>query len=93
MDGWLIDGQQRMRAIAAYLADEFQVFGVHWSELERPDKFRIHCTGFPAYVLKDHSEADLLERYLKLNYSGTPHTAADKRRAMRHRKKPATNQD
>ncbi len=86
-DGWLIDGQQRMRAIKGFLDDEFSVFDNRWKDLENRDRLRIRNTVFPAYVLNDASEEECLERYIKLNYSGTAHTKADKQRALKSRGK------
>lgn len=85
-DGWLIDGQQRIRAVADFIKDAFPVFGYRWSELGQVDRIGIEMMIFPAYVLKERNEKELLERYIVLNYSGTAHTASDKRRAQRMRK-------
>lgn len=89
-DGWLIDGQQRMRAIQSFIASEIAVFGFKWRGLTKPEQLRIRNTVFPAYVLEDATEEECLERYIKLNYTGTAHTAADKRRAKRMQKKLTT---
>ncbi len=82
-DGWLIDGQQRMRAIASFIAGKFPVFGYRWPELTIGEHRRIQNTGFAAYVLPDASEDECLEQYLRMNYGGTPHTAADRSKAKR----------
>jgi hypothetical protein len=83
VDGWLIDGQQRIRALAAFVEGDIEVFGCRWPSLERHEQRRIENQPFPAYVLLECSEKELLTRYVRLNYSGTPHTEADKRRAKR----------
>ena len=83
VNGWLIDGQQRIRAIEQYVNDAFPVFGFLYSQLTKPDHRRIENMSFGAYVLTDVDEKELLERYISLNYSGTPHTDSDKRRAKR----------
>jgi hypothetical protein len=88
VDGWLIDGQQRMRAIAGFLADDFRVFDLLWSELPVRDHRMFSSLSFPAYVLNELGEKELLERYIRMNYSGTPHTAADRKRAVRRLRKP-----
>lgn len=82
-DGWLIDGQQRMIAIKNYLDNRFKVFGAYWRELSQVDVRRFHGMSFPAYVLKECDEKELLKLYIALNYGGTSHTIGDKAKAMR----------
>lgn len=86
-DGWLIDGQQRMIAIRDYLDERFPVFGHYWTELTNADRRRVMNMQFPAYVLKGLDEEELLQRYIALNYNGTPHTAKDEAKAKRRLRK------
>jgi hypothetical protein len=70
----LIDGQQRLTAIQNYITDVFEVFGGHYSELEKPDQIRFRRTKFPSYAYRGKTERELREMYDLLNFSGTPHT-------------------
>lgn len=75
---WLIDGQQRLRAIASYLADEFPVFvGTphehRYSDLDRVQK-RQTMNRSMGFVLLEDMTLDELERvYDLMNFGGTPH--------------------
>lgn len=86
-DGWLIDGQQRMNAIKEYLDNQFKVFGYYYRDLGIVDIRRFEGMSFPAYVLKDCEEKEMLERYIALNYGGTPHTESDKAKSKRRLRK------
>jgi hypothetical protein len=73
-DNWLLDGQQRIGAVLAYVADEFPVFGHRFSELERPDLARWSMgVSFSCLETNLENEADLLEVYDRLAYGGVPH--------------------
>lgn len=73
-DMWLIDGQQRMTAVYAYLADEFPVLGYCYSELTEVDHRKWHMsTSFPSLITRLTDEAELREVYDRLAYGGTPH--------------------
>lgn len=81
MAGWLIDGQQRVAAIRDFLADAFPVFdNVYWSMLDLPtQRRRFLSVPFPQFELEYVSDERLLkEIYDRLNFGGTPHTAADR---------------
>lgn len=76
---WIIDGQQRMRAIAAYLADELTVFrgtgAEHrFSQLERRDQRRFLGTPAGFITLEAMPEDDLRRVYDLMNFGGTKHT-------------------
>lgn len=71
----VIDGQQRIRAILAYVNSEFPVLGYRWSELPRVDKRRFEMITFNrACIRETMSEAQLRDMYNRMNYGGTPHT-------------------
>jgi len=76
---WIIDGQQRMRAIDAYLKDELTVFvgtpSEHvFSQLDKPQKRRFTGTPVGFIVLDNCSEELLREIYNRMNFGGTDHT-------------------
>lgn len=73
-DQWLLDGQQRVGAVLAYMADEFRVFGHLFSELTEVDH-RIWgmTTSFPCRRTNLQDEVLLRDVYDRLAYGGTPH--------------------
>lgn len=77
-DGWLLDGQQRVTSVYAYMNDEFPVFGHLFSELTEVD-IRIWkmSVSFPAMETHIEDEDELREVYDRLAYGGTPHEPKD----------------
>lgn len=71
--GWLLDGQQRLTAILAYVGDEFPVFGFRWSELTIVDHRSFGNRPFPAYRTNTDDIAACAEIYDRLAYGGTAH--------------------
>jgi hypothetical protein len=76
---WIIDGQQRMRAIKRYLDNDLVVFkGTphehKWEDLERPQKRRFLMTSVGFTRLDEADEESLRELYDRLNFGGTNHT-------------------
>lgn len=74
-DNWLIDGQQRFRALDAWWSDEVEVFGLKWSDVDRvrQKKFLMH-THFEAFEIRTTDLGVLREIYDRLNFGGTPHS-------------------
>lgn len=73
-DCWLLDGQQRVTALLAYMADEFPVFGYRFSEISVIDRRRWDLsTAFPMAEMQSEDEDELREVYDRLAYGGTPH--------------------
>lgn len=72
-DDWLIDGQQRWTAILGYMADDFKVFGGHFSELTDSQRRRFTNKGFPCLTTRLTTEIQCREAYERLAYGGTPH--------------------
>jgi hypothetical protein len=72
-EGWLIDGQQRVGALFAYVADEFPVFGYRYSELPEIERSAFRNKRFPAIELTLTDAAELEDVYNRLAYGGTPH--------------------
>lgn len=78
-DRLLIDGQQRMLAIQAYIEDEFPVFGCHWSEVPARDERRWSMTtSFACYVTTSEDEAFLRVYYDVMNFGGTSHQESER---------------
>lgn len=78
--GWLIDGQQRVTAIREFVEGRLSVFdGLGYAGLPRAEQLR----RFDRVVLtriclpNDTAEAALKSLYLRMNYSGVPHTQED----------------
>lgn len=72
-DQWLIDGQQRVTSIIAYLDDAFPVFGYRWSELPRHEQRAFEMKSFPCIRLQMQDADALADIYDRLAYGGTPH--------------------
>lgn len=72
-DQWLIDGQQRITALLAYVADEFPVFGYRYSEITEIDRRMFQCKHFPCVQLAMTDAAAMEDIYMRLAYGGTPH--------------------
>lgn len=80
MSGWLLDGQQRITAIARFKAGEIAVFGgVRYPDMGRPEQLRrFDNVVFPCIELEyTADEAKLMQLYHRLNFSGTAHTTED----------------
>ncbi|WP_455233421.1 DUF262 domain-containing protein [Geopseudomonas aromaticivorans] len=80
MSGWLIDGQQRITAIARFVSDDLAIFnGLRYSDLSLAEKrLRFGNLVFPCIELEYQPDEELLkELYRRLNFSGTAHTQAD----------------
>lgn len=76
---WIIDGQQRMRSLQAYMKEGLRIFvdtpHEHaFDELERPQQRSFENTTI-GYIRLDHcSEEALREMYNRLNFGGVAHT-------------------
>ncbi len=74
LDAWLLDGQQRVTAVYAYMADEFPVFGHLFSELPASDLRKWSMSvGFPCAETSLTSVEECREVYDRLAYGGTAH--------------------
>lgn len=83
---WLIDGQQRLRAIIRYLAGDLEVFiGTpyqhRWDDLVILQQRRFKRTTVGFIELESNDEDYLREVYDRLNFGGVTHT--DDQRAVR----------
>lgn len=72
-DSWLIDGQQRITAILAYVADEFSVHGYRWSEITKPEQLGFELAPMSAFLMTSESEQECRDIYDRLAYGGTAH--------------------
>lgn len=73
-DSWLLDGQQRVTSVLAYMNDEFPVFGHLFSELTVYDHRKWSMgVSFPCMMTNLENEDELREVYDRLAYGGTPH--------------------
>jgi hypothetical protein len=75
---WLIDGQQRLRAIRSYLDDELVVFeGTphehRYSDLSKVQKRRFMGKSVGYVVLQPMGVEELARVYDLMNFGGTPH--------------------
>lgn len=78
-DRWLIDGQQRCSALAAYVADEFVIFrGTphehRWSELNTVETRYFHRIQIGYTKIESSDEQHLRMVYDRLNFGGMAHT-------------------
>lgn len=73
-DGWLIDGQQRLRALDGYFRDRYPVFGTLFSELTTREKRRFGQIVFARTTIREGDEQVLRELYNRLNFGGVAHT-------------------
>lgn len=76
---WLIDGQQRLRAITRYLADDLVVFvGTphehRYSDLDRPQQRHFEDKPIGYTEIDEFDEHALRLIYDRLNFGGTAHT-------------------
>lgn len=72
-DLWLIDGQQRITSILAYVADEFPVHGYRWSQITRPEQLGFELAPMSAFQMSSESEQECRDIYDRLAYGGTAH--------------------
>ena len=77
-DFWLIDGQQRVTAILAYVADKFPVHGYLWSQITRPEQLGFELSPVPAFQMASESEQECRDIYERLAYGGTAHVRRQK---------------
>lgn len=76
---WIIDGQQRLTALAAFLANEIAIFdGVRFADLAREDRRRLQDAPLARLKVSYKSPlADLRTLYTRLAFGGVAHTDAD----------------
>ncbi len=72
-DGWLLDGQQRVTSLLAYVNNEFPVYGHYWRDLEIHEQRLFRARPISVLETCIASEDDCKKIYDKLAYGGTPH--------------------
>jgi len=74
----VIDGQQRLRATAEFMKDEFWVRGEKWSE-QTEEFHRVFGLNVvtPIVYTRFETEAECVELYLQLLLAGTAHTDSE----------------
>jgi hypothetical protein len=89
----VVDGQQRLRAVFEFLADEYplgpdaeemsgeKVANQQFSKLATDLQMKLRMESLDVVVLKEYSDDDVEEIFLRLQ-NGTPLNAAEKRRAI-----------
>lgn len=74
LDGYLIDGQQRMRALAAYFEGDFEVFGFRWGEVTDADRRDfLNARTWARYETRSDDEDYLRSYYDLMNFGGVAH--------------------
>lgn len=79
---WIIDGQQRLTALAAFLSGDLAIFGgMRRRDLDASERRRLEDAPL-ARIKVSHktSEADLKTLYERLAFGGIAHTEADRQR-------------
>ncbi len=84
--GWkeiVIDGQQRLRATAEFMQDEFRVRGEFWGKQSKAFKRGFILAGpiCPVVYCTYKTERECAELYLKLLSAGTSHTPEEVHKA------------
>lgn len=75
MSDILIDGQQRVSALLAFVNNEFDYEGFYWRDLNRRERRRFLEREMGKKTTRCFDEAELKKVYNHLNFSGTNHTA------------------
>lgn len=86
LNGLLIDGQQRLRAIETYLANELAVEGEDgvartWNELTDEEHRHFTRMSFGFSIVECNDEQELVDLYNLMAFGGTPH-AEDERAVL-----------
>jgi hypothetical protein len=76
-DGWLLDGQQRITAILAYVAGEFPVYGYRFPDLDIVERCGFMNQPIGTMQTGILSMGECREVYDRLAYGGTPHDQKD----------------
>lgn len=71
--GWIIDGQQRLTAIERYWNNEFEVFGLLFSELSKAERMRFMGISFWYYEVELWDEESIRDLYNRMAFGGTAH--------------------
>jgi hypothetical protein len=72
--GWIIDGQQRLNAIEAYLNSKFPVFGLLYKDLTVIEARRFSSIKFTYREVAVWDEGKIRELYNRMNFGGVAHS-------------------
>jgi len=75
IDDLLLDGQQRLTALRAYVDGAFEVYGCVFAEVPELDRSRFLRRLFPMVTTRLDSAAEAEALYRLLNFGGVPHQA------------------
>lgn len=83
LDGLVIDGQQRLKAIQRYIENDFPVSAkdgtaLYWRDLTEQEQRRFGKTMFPWFETEINDENELKSLYNLHNFGGTPHKESDR---------------
>lgn len=71
----LVDGKQRLTAALSFLNNEIQAFGYYFKEFQ--DKLRLVGPSFSWNVNDLQTRVQVLQWYLEINFTGTPHSSSE----------------
>lgn len=74
-DRWLLDGQQRITAILAFIDGQFSVRGQRYEDVSQRDQYWFLSRPLHCLETELTDEGLLKEIYNRLAYGGTPHVA------------------
>jgi len=75
LDDLLLDGQQRLTALRAYVDGAFEVFGAVFADVPDPHRARFLRILFPMVTTHLDKREDAEALYRLLNFGGVPHQA------------------
>ncbi len=75
---YLVDGKQRLQAARLFMANKLKVFGNYMKDFE--GNFPLIQYDFVFHVNNLETKAEVIQWYLDLNFGGTPHTTAERKR-------------
>ena len=88
----LVDGQQRIKTVLAFLKNEIPIFGGHFYK-DIQGNMNIFNTVFHFHVNKLQTEKEVIEWYLRLNTGCSIHTEKDLKPAYEILKQIEEKQD
>ncbi len=88
LSGLLLDGQQRLAAIDAYLGNRFPVCGHYWRELPPHEQARFSRTPFTRCEVSLWHEGRLRDLYDRMNFGGTAHAPHERAAAKTNGQAP-----
>jgi hypothetical protein len=78
----VIDGQQRINAVVAFMGNEFPVFGDNYHK-DFEGRLDYNTASFRVHVLNMKTRREVIEWYIAFNAGGTVHTSEELSRVRR----------